>query len=65
MVKKFENRQLYSSCQHWLKMEVEIDSSGKEVNGLRKKAVELLLSEHRAECEAPCKVVCRPVIIYL
>jgi predicted molibdopterin-dependent oxidoreductase YjgC len=37
---------------------MEIDSSGEEVISLRKKAVELLLSEHRAECEAPCRVVC-------
>jgi predicted molibdopterin-dependent oxidoreductase YjgC len=37
---------------------MEIDCSSEEVILLRKKAIELLLSEHRAECEAPCKVVC-------
>ncbi len=37
---------------------MDIDSSGDEVVSIRKKAVELLLSEHRAECEAPCHIVC-------
>jgi predicted molibdopterin-dependent oxidoreductase YjgC len=37
---------------------MDIDASGEEVLELRKSALELLLSEHRAECEAPCRVVC-------
>ncbi len=37
---------------------MDIDTEGDDVIALRKKAIELLLSEHRAECEAPCRVVC-------
>jgi predicted molibdopterin-dependent oxidoreductase YjgC len=37
---------------------MDIDASGNDVIIIRKKAVELLLSEHRAECDAPCRVVC-------
>jgi len=46
------------SCSALIQDGMEIDASGKEVMALRKKAVELLLSEHRAECEAPCRIVC-------
>jgi hypothetical protein len=37
---------------------MDIDTESEQVVSLRKKAVEMLLSEHRAECEAPCHVVC-------
>jgi ferredoxin len=37
---------------------MELDVSCEDVIALRKKAVEMLLSEHRAECEAPCRIVC-------
>jgi predicted molibdopterin-dependent oxidoreductase YjgC len=37
---------------------MDIDCSSEEVMLIRRKAIGLLLSEHRAECEAPCKVVC-------
>jgi predicted molibdopterin-dependent oxidoreductase YjgC len=46
------------SCSALVQEGMEIDTSGKEVMALRRKAVELLLSEHRAECEAPCRIVC-------
>ena len=46
------------SCTALAQEGMEIDASGEDVLELRKKAVELLLSEHRAECEAPCRVVC-------
>jgi predicted molibdopterin-dependent oxidoreductase YjgC len=46
------------SCSALVHDGMEIDASGEEVLALRKKAVELLLSEHRAECEAPCRIVC-------
>jgi predicted molibdopterin-dependent oxidoreductase YjgC len=46
------------SCTALAQNEMEIYVSGEEVIDLRKKAVELLLSEHRAECEAPCRTVC-------
>ena len=37
-------------------MEIETDSE--EVHKARKMALELLLSDHYADCEAPCKVAC-------
>ncbi|MBT5420568.1 MAG: FAD-dependent oxidoreductase [Candidatus Cloacimonetes bacterium] len=37
-------------------MEIETDSA--EVHKARKMALELLLSDHYADCEAPCKVAC-------
>jgi ferredoxin len=37
---------------------MDIEASGDEVLKIRKKAVMLLLSEHRAECEAQCRIVC-------
>lgn len=46
------------SCSALVQQGMDIDISGEDVISLRKKAVELLLSEHRAECEAPCRVVC-------
>ncbi len=46
------------SCSAPVQEGMDIDVSGEEVISIRKKAVELLLSEHRAECEAPCRVVC-------
>ena len=46
------------SCTALVQDGQDIDASGDEVLAIRKKAVELLLSEHRAECEAPCRIVC-------
>jgi ferredoxin len=58
MVKDTRNGSFIPSCSALVQEGMEIDASGEEVILLRKKAVELLLSEHRAECEAPCRVVC-------
>jgi predicted molibdopterin-dependent oxidoreductase YjgC len=46
------------SCTALVQEGMDIDASGADVISIRKKAVELLLSEHRAECEAPCRIVC-------
>lgn len=46
------------SCSALVQDGMDLDISGEDVINLRKKAIELLLSEHRAECEAPCRVVC-------
>jgi predicted molibdopterin-dependent oxidoreductase YjgC len=46
------------SCSSLVREGMDIDASGDDVIELRKKSIELLLSEHRAECEAPCRVVC-------
>ncbi|MGA1976592.1 MAG: 2Fe-2S iron-sulfur cluster-binding protein [Bacteroidales bacterium] len=46
------------SCTALVSDDMEIDASSEKVMDIRRKAVELLLSEHRAECEAQCRVVC-------
>jgi predicted molibdopterin-dependent oxidoreductase YjgC len=58
MVKDSGKNGFVPSCSALAQEGMEIDASGEDVLFLRKKAVELLLSEHRAECEAPCRVVC-------
>jgi predicted molibdopterin-dependent oxidoreductase YjgC len=46
------------SCSALVRDGMDIDASGQEVVDIRKKALEMLFSEHRAECEAPCRIVC-------
>jgi len=58
MVRDKRNGNYVPSCSALVQDGMDLDISGDEVVGLRKKAVEMLLSEHRAECEAPCRVVC-------
>lgn len=58
LVKNNKTNSFIPSCSAMVQDGMDIDVSGKEVLELRKKAVEMLLSEHRAECEAPCKIVC-------
>ncbi len=58
MVRDNRTGSFLPSCSALIQEGMDIDISGEEVISLRKKAVELLLSEHRAECEAPCQVVC-------
>jgi len=58
MVKDNRTNNFIPSCSALIQEGMDIDISGDEVIALRSKAIELLLSEHRAECEAPCKVVC-------
>jgi predicted molibdopterin-dependent oxidoreductase YjgC len=58
LVKDNRRNSYVPSCSALAQEGMEIDASGEDVLFLRKKAVELLLSEHRAECEAPCRVVC-------
>jgi len=58
MVKDNRTDSFVPSCSALVQDGMDIIVSSDEVIALRKKAVELLLSEHRAECEAPCRVVC-------
>jgi predicted molibdopterin-dependent oxidoreductase YjgC len=58
MVKDTRSNGFIPSCSALVQPGMDIDASGDEVLSIRKKAVELLLSEHRAECEAPCRIVC-------
>ena len=58
MVRDNRTGNFVPSCTALAQDGQDIDASGDEVLAIRKKAVELLLSEHRAECEAPCRIVC-------
>ena len=58
MVKDNRRNSFIPSCSALAQDGMDIDASGDEVISIRKKAVSLLLSEHRAECEAQCRVVC-------
>jgi ferredoxin len=58
MIKDNRTNSFVPSCSALIQDGMDIDISGEEVISIRRKAIELLLSEHRAECEAPCKVVC-------
>jgi hypothetical protein len=58
MVKDRNRNAFIPSCSALALDDMDIDVSGEEVISMRKKAIELLLTEHRAECEAPCHIVC-------
>jgi predicted molibdopterin-dependent oxidoreductase YjgC len=58
MVRDKAKNSFIPSCSALVQDGMDIDASGEEVISLRKKAVSLLLSEHRAECEAQCRIVC-------
>jgi len=58
VVKDKKTNNYIPSCTAMIQDGMDIDASGEDVVYLRKKAVELLLIEHRAECEAPCRIVC-------
>jgi len=58
MVKDNRKNNFIPSCSALVQDGMDIDASGEDVISIRKKAVSLLLSEHRAECEAQCRIVC-------
>jgi predicted molibdopterin-dependent oxidoreductase YjgC len=58
MVKDKRKNIFIPACSALVQDGMDIDASGDEVKLIRKKAVSLLLSEHRAECEAQCRIVC-------
>jgi len=58
MVKDKTKNSFIPSCTALVQDGMDIDASGEEVIRIREKAVSLLLSEHRAECEAQCRIVC-------
>lgn len=58
MVKDKRTGNFLPSCSAMVQEGMDIECSSEDVVNLRRKAIELLLSEHRAECEAPCKTVC-------
>jgi predicted molibdopterin-dependent oxidoreductase YjgC len=58
LVKDKRSGKFHPSCSARVQEGMDIDTISYEVTDLRRKAVELLLSEHRADCEAPCRNVC-------
>lgn len=58
MVKNVANGQMIPSCSTFPYEEMSIETDTEEVLSLRKMSLELLLSDHRADCEAPCTIVC-------
>jgi predicted molibdopterin-dependent oxidoreductase YjgC len=58
MVRDNRSGNYLPSCSALVQDGMNLDISSEDVVSLRKKAIELLLSEHRAECEAPCRIVC-------
>ncbi len=58
MVKNDNNNRFIPSCSAIAEEGMVIATTGNEIDTLRREAIELLLAEHRAECEAPCSLVC-------
>ena len=50
--------QIIPSCTTLPTNGMQIDTEGDEVQMVRNLSLELLLSDHRADCEAPCSMVC-------
>ncbi len=58
LVKNTKNGQLFASCSTPVSEGQIIVTNDEEVTESRKTALELLLSEHVGDCEAPCQAVC-------
>ena len=46
------------ACSTLCQEGMQLESSSERVASFRKNVIELILSEHRGDCEAPCKLVC-------
>lgn len=57
-VKDLETDSFLPACTTLCHESMRLDSDSHEVQEFRQQAVELLLSEHRGDCEAPCRIVC-------
>ncbi len=58
MVKDRKTGKLFPSCSVKAVEDMDIISRDKEVEESRRMALDLLLSEHVGDCEAPCQVTC-------
>lgn len=59
LVKDVNTGQMIPSCSTMPREGMRIETDSDEVNEMRRSALELLLSDHRADCEAPCTLVCK------
>ena len=57
-VKDLSRGQIIPSCTTRPVEGMQIDTKSEEVIQVRTMSLELLLSDHRADCEAPCSMVC-------
>jgi predicted molibdopterin-dependent oxidoreductase YjgC len=57
-VKNRQNGQIIPSCSTLPTEGMQIDTESEEIKRIRSLSLELLLSDHRADCEAPCSMVC-------
>lgn len=57
-VKNTQNQQLIPSCSTLVNDGMQVDTESDEIQQVRRMSLELLLSDHRADCEAPCSIVC-------
>lgn len=58
VVKNCSNGQIIPSCTTYPIDGMQIETESDEVKTIRSLSLELLLSDHRADCEAPCSLVC-------
>ena len=58
VVKNQATGQILPSCTTFSTEGMKIETDSEEVRTIRKLSLELLLSDHRADCEAPCTMVC-------
>jgi hypothetical protein len=58
LVKERSTGKLLPSCSVKVQEGMDIISDDQEIEEARKTALELLLSEHVGDCEAPCRVAC-------
>lgn len=58
VVKDRKTGKLMPSCAIKVVDGMELESNSEEVHEARKTALELLLSEHLGDCEAPCQKIC-------
>jgi len=58
MVKDNYLKRLIPACSTRVEENMDISTDCEEVQHLRKAAIELLLSEHLGDCEAPCRMIC-------
>lgn len=58
LVKETDTGKVLPSCSLKAKEAMRIITDDEEIHALRKTALELLLSEHVGDCEAPCTIAC-------
>ncbi len=58
LVRERGSSSLVPSCSSMVREGMEIVTSDQEIEETRKTALELLLSEHTGDCEAPCRIAC-------